>query len=333
MLNRFLDYYSREENIRKSKIPNYPTDVLKIDTEFKAIWEANCIELCKSKFLLLKDEFLVRYNNTPQQPKMIEMEAQKITIHDSHRRYYDFCIDFLYFPINSTLLDLASDCYLNMKNKYPESAESYKTFDSILSSVNMILEYGAYAYYVGFLNQLGTNYNIQLEEAKGVLAGTFTFVIKNTIPLKIKENIDETLLNKNKKDNNNGQILIKPIKEIISLQPLLNTNDEQSFIEVINSIYDIVKKADNIKRNDKEMIRYTTHLLIKNGWLIDSYKSKKDYITIILEYFGYNANSKDFYAFEFPTKHNYNLVNPVKNKKYHKVFSILHNRINEEKIQ
>jgi len=78
---------------------------------------------------------------------------------------------------------------------------------------------------------------------------------------------------------------VQPIKDITPLKTLMNTTNENEFIAVINSIFDLVIRNENEKRADKKRVRYSIHLLIKNGWLIDSNLNKSEYIKTIL-YFG-----------------------------------------------
>ncbi len=122
----------------------------------------------------------------------------------------------------------------------------------------------------------------------------------------------------------------KPIKDITPLIPLMNTTDKKEFISVINSIYDLVKYIKEKKRADKKKVRYTTHLLIEKGWLIDSNSNKNEYIKTILEYFGYVANSKDFESFEYPIIND--LVTPDNNKKYNSIYTIIKDRVNANKV-
>ena len=79
--------------------------------------------------------------------------------------------------------------------------------------------------------------------------------------IKLKEQIrtGKTALEEQDRDTKE----VQPIKDITPLKPLMNTTNENEFIAVINSIYDLVIRNENEKRNDKIRVRYTTHLLIK----------------------------------------------------------------------
>jgi hypothetical protein len=125
---------------------------------------------------------------------------------------------------------------------------------------------------------------------------------------------------------------ITPIKDITPLKPLMNTTNENEFIKIINSIYDLVKHEEIDKRADKKKVRYTTHLLIKNDWLIDSNSNKSEYIKTILQYFGYKANTKDTDEFEFPTKDTNNLITPDNNKKYSLIYTAIKGKVNSDKV-
>jgi hypothetical protein len=125
---------------------------------------------------------------------------------------------------------------------------------------------------------------------------------------------------KNKEQKDTPEVAT-PIKDITPLKDLMNTNNENDFIKVINSIYDLVKHNVEDRRADKMKVRYTTHLLIKNGWLIDSNSNKQKYFTAILEYFGYKPNKGDFQVFNFPDVNDF--TTPDNNRKYNSIYSIV----------
>ncbi len=91
---------------------------------------------------------------------------------------------------------------------------------------------------------------------------------------------------------------VQPIKDITPLKPLMNTTNENEFIVVVNSIYDLVK-YNNEKTPDKMKIRFTTYLLFHKGWLVENIGNQNAYIDIILNYFGYKRTTKDEKNFKF----------------------------------
>lgn len=185
-----------------------------------------------------------------------------------------------------------------------------------INETNLIKEFGEYVRTVEVKefedNKKVNNYQaVTLNSIKGKMIKLVTREIKN-VP----------------KDTDNEKL--EPIKDITTLKPLMNTTNYNEFIGVINSIYDLVKHTENKTRQDKKKVRYTIHLLIKYGWLIDSNSNKSEYLKTILEYFGYNANSKDHESFEFPYIED--LVVTDNNKKYNSIYSILKDRVNTNKI-
>lgn len=111
---------------------------------------------------------------------------------------------------------------------------------------------------------------------------------------------------------------VQPIKDITSLKPLMNTNNENEFIKIINSIYSLVVYDHSKKTADKKKVMYVIHLLIKNGWLLDVSNNKQHYVKTVLEYFGYNAIKRDFEDFHFHDTET--IVSSDNNKKYTLIF-------------
>lgn len=111
---------------------------------------------------------------------------------------------------------------------------------------------------------------------------------------------------------------VQPIKDITPLKSIMNTADDNEFIKIINSIYDLVVYDHSKKTADKKKVMYVIHLLIKKGWLLDVSSSKQHYITTILEYFRYKAFKRDWEDFHFHDTET--TVSSDNNKKYTLIF-------------
>ena len=119
------------------------------------------------------------------------------------------------------------------------------------------------------------------------------------------------------------------IKDISSIRHLLNISDPTKVIEEINVIYELLK-ANNTNKQHKKEIRYAIHLLIKNGWLVETQKNKATYIKLLLEYFDYSFNSRDAESFNFPDVED--LATPLNNKLYSEIYLAIGSIINNDRV-
>lgn len=121
----------------------------------------------------------------------------------------------------------------------------------------------------------------------------------------------------------------KFIKDISTIRHLLNVGDTTKAIKEINTIYELLNANDKNKLLKKE-IRYAIHLLINNGWLIDTYNNKAEYIQLLLEYFGYSYSSRDASDFTFPSVDD--LVNDTNNKCFNNIYLVIRKIINNDRL-
>lgn len=144
--------------------------------------------------------------------------------------------------------------------------------------------------------------------------------------IKLKEQIrtGKTALEEQDRDTKE----VQPIKDITPLKPLMNTTNENEFIVVVNSIYDLVK-YDNENTPDKMKVRFTAYLLFHKGWLVNNIGNQNAYIDIILNYFGYTRTTKDEKNFKF---HLIKKNEFEQNKtKYMAIFNLLKDKENKTK--
>jgi hypothetical protein len=78
----------------------------------------------------------------------------------------------------------------------------------------------------------------------------------------------------------------------------MNTTNENEFIVVVNSIYDLVK-YENEKTPDKMKVRFTVSFISKRVVSRSNIGNQNAYIEIILNYFGYTRTTKDEKNFKF----------------------------------
>ena len=106
------------------------------------------------------------------------------------------------------------------------------------------------------------------------------------------------------------------------------------FIEIIDLVYDIVKNkgTENIKEC-KNQVRYTIHLLIKNGWVQNNVKPKGRFIQAFNLFFGFKTNKNDLAAFDFPTTESRSLINTDYNSKFILVYEKLKDAVRIDSVE
>lgn len=334
-INDFL--YNEREDLDVWKAVRHYDQIQEMDNDFEDVWNYAFIDLCQIYFEHLKNDFLKRIRLAPQPKKFIEIEAKNIRLEKNFEYAYHFCNNTKLFPDNHSLYSFIRE---ELFGKQPlrsillEAGYEINLY-SFVKIARHCLQNGSYAYYEAFLEKTAKKYNIPIDKIIG-LTYTETLEKERFSSKENEKDLDELIkktiaeINKTEPININSAINekydIELIRNYINIE---NEVEENRFIEILDSIYGIVRNRqnENIKEH-KLQIRYTIHLLIKIGWIKNKADNARIFLKAFNSFFSFSTTKKDVEQFDFYNEKGTGSVNLITSKNNDK-FEIIYNKLRE----